>query len=156
MPKSKTKTMSKAEIEEWDKLYQYIKKNILKYDSSQNLPRTLVLRLKGLAYGKYIENKNIADQAQYSYKIVLYTFIMCKPKIDYILRTKNFDNEKHKFDYICKIIENNLNEVYTKYKKAQQAQISIQNSDTNVLDHSSATYQKNTKSNINPKLKDLW
>ena len=58
--------MTSVEKEQWDKLYQYVKNEILLYDSSQSIPSSLVLRLKGLTKGKYMENRNTEDKADYS------------------------------------------------------------------------------------------
>ena len=63
--------MTSIEKAEWDELYQYVKKEILFYDDSQAMPSNFVLRLRGLTKGKYIDNKNIEDKADYSFKIIL-------------------------------------------------------------------------------------
>ena len=55
----------KQEKEYFDKLYEYVK-SILRYDESQALPQWFVLRLKGLATGKYLANNHIKSRANYS------------------------------------------------------------------------------------------
>lgn len=55
------KKMSEKELQDWNELYQYVK-SILGYDENQALSKNMVLRLKGLTTGKFIENKNIQDE----------------------------------------------------------------------------------------------
>lgn len=148
--------MTDIEKAQFDKLYQYVKSEILMYDNTQSIPKSLVLRLKGLAVGKFLENKNIEDKAKYSYEIVLYTFQICKPVILEAVSNKSFETESQKFNYICKIIENNLNDVYTRVVKAKKSDEKIENMDNSNLLHSSAGYVQKTKDNKNKKLENLW
>lgn len=150
------KQMTDAEKVQFDKLYQYVRKEILMYDEAQSIPQSLVLRLKGLSVGKYIENKKIEDKAQYSYDIVLYTFQICKTMIFDAISNKNFNTEAQKFNYICKIVENNLNDVYMRVIKAKQSEKKIETMDTGNLLHSGAEYVQKTESNKNKKLENLW
>ena len=148
--------MTSIEMEQWDKLYQYVKKEILLYDDSQSIPSSLVLRLKGLTKGKYIENKSIEDKADYSYEIILYTFQICKPSIMSALTNRTFDNESYKFNYICKIVENNINDVYSRVNKAKKTEENIKSMDTSNLSHSGGSYQKKTEELKNKRLNELW
>lgn len=148
--------MTSIEKEQWNELYEYVKKEILMYDNSQSIPSNFVLRLKGLTKGKYIDNKNIEDRANYSYKTVLYTFQICKPSIMSALTTKTFENESYKFNYICKIVENNINDVYLRLNKVKKAEENIQSLDTNVLSHNGGVYQKKTEELKNKRLSELW
>ena len=148
--------MTSIEKEQWEKLYQYVKKDILLYNDSQSIPSNFVLRLKGLTKGKYIENKNIEDKANYSYEIILYTFQICKPSIMKALANKTFENESGKFNYICKIVENNINDVYLRVNKAMKIEENIQMLDTNALSHNGGSYKKKTEELKNNKLNELW
>ncbi len=111
--------MTETEKEQWRNLYQYIKKEILMYDNSQSIPSNLILRLKGLTKGKYIENKSQEDKANYSYDVILYAFQISKPMIMTAIQGKTFNTELQKFNYICKIVENNINDVYIRLNKRQ-------------------------------------
>ena len=106
----------KQEKEYFDKLYEYVK-SILGYDESQALPQWFVLRLKGLATGKYLANNHIKSRANYSNFVILSTFKFCRGKIEYALSSVAFSNEKHKLNYILKIVESNLNDVYERRQK---------------------------------------
>lgn len=148
--------MSSVEIEQWDKLYQYVRKEILLYDNSQSIPPSLVLRLKGLTKGKYIENRNTEDKADYSYEVILYTFQICKTEIMNALSNRTFKDESHKFNYICKIVESNINDVYLRLKKAKRTEESIKTMDTSNLSHKGGIYQKKTEELKNKRLNELW
>lgn len=148
--------MTSIEKEQWDRLYQYVKKEILLYNNSQSIPSSLVLRLKGLTTGKYIENKNIKDKANYSYEIILYTFQICRPSIMSAISNKVFESESNKFNYICKIVENNINDVYLRVQKSKKIDENIDKIDTNILSHNTGEYQKKTEELKNKRLDKLW
>ena len=148
--------MSNQEKTEFNELYNYVKNKILKYDDSQSLPSKFVLMLKGLKKGKYIESRNQEDRANYSYKTILYTFQICKPKIDYALSTVDFNDENHKFNYIVKIVESNLNDVYMRLKRAENQKCKTKRIDTQFLTSNTGhSYTKKTK-NTRKNLDDLW
>lgn len=148
--------LTQEEKTEWDELYQYVKKEILQYDKSQSIPPSLVLRLKGLSTGKFIENNNIPDKAKYSYKIILYAFQIHKQAILISIRNKEFKSEANKFNYICKIIENNLNDVYIRVCSAEKAKTKTEEAKLDNLSHDGAEYQKTEYKNDNKKLNNLW
>ena len=148
--------MTSIEKEQWDRLYQYVKKEILMYDDSQSIPPNLVLRLKGLTTGVLIYNKREKEKANYTYDTVLYTFQICKPKIMEVLSRKTFENERQKFNYICRIVENNLNDVYLRLKKINKSDDEIQSVDTSIISHDGGKYQKKTEEMKNKRLDDLW
>lgn len=72
------------------------------------------------------------------------------------ISNKNFNTEAQKFNYICKIVENNLNDVYMRVIKAKQSEKKIETMDTGNLLHSGAEYVQKTESNKNKKLENLW
>lgn len=148
--------MTSIEKEQWSNLYYYVKNEILMYDESQSIPSSLVMRLKGLLHGKYYDNNKTPHRADYTYETVLYTFQICKPAIMSGLSRKSFDNESARFNYICKIVENNLNDVYLRIKRAKKSEENIQNMDTDILTHSGSKYQKKTEELKNTRLNDLW
>jgi len=148
--------MTDIEKKQWNDLYQYVKKEILFYDNSQSIPPSLILRLKGLAKGKYIENRRIKDNADYSFEVILYTFKICRPAILKAVSNKEFENEKNKFNYICKIIENNINDVYSRLIKIKNSDDKINSLDTRVLSHKAGKYQRKTEDIKNKKLNELW
>ena len=112
--------MSEKEKQDWEALYFYVK-NLLDYDENQSLSSTMVLRLKGLLTNKFIENNNIQSTANYSYETVLNAFKYSSLDIQRALRTNSFKDEQHKFNYVLKIVEKNINTVYMKMRNTEKA-----------------------------------
>lgn len=148
--------MRDVEKQEWDELYRYVKKEILFYDDNQSLSSFICTKLKGIRTGKFIENKKIKSQAEYPYKIILYTFQICRPKILAALSGKTFESETQKINYICAIVRNNINDVYEMVKRKERNEEKVKTMDTNILTHKAAHYQTKTKELKNDKLKNLW
>lgn len=151
-PKNK---LSKEELEQWDDLYSYVKKEILLYDDNQNVPSEIVLRIKGLCKGKVIANNATKDNADYSLEILLYTFKLCKAKILSAICGKTFQNEISKFVYISKIVEGSINDVYERVTNAKKSQAKIEGIKVDSLYHDSAKYMP-TILKQNEKLRNLW
>ena len=150
------KTMTKEEKKEWSELFEYVKREILQYDESQKMPSSFALALRGLSTGKVMDNKKELDEADYSFKVILYTFQICKPQIMQALSGKDFKSECSKFVYICKIVESNINDVYLRLEKAEKARDKTEQIETNNLAHKGASYKQKTKVTQNNKLKNLW
>lgn len=155
MTRTTKKHMSKQDIEDWDELYWYVHTNVLGYDEDQSLSRNMVLRLKGLANNKFMANNNIADIANYSFKIILLTFKFCNADIQRGLSSVCFTDENHKFNYIMKIVESNLNNVYMRMKNAEKAKKKTETMDMNTATYSGAAYKTKTQK-TSDKLNDLW
>ena len=147
------KKMTEKQKQDWENLYYYVK-NLLGYDENQALSSTMVLRLKGLSTNKFIENNNIQDGANYSYEVILNTFKFCKLDIDKALRTNRFQNEQHKFLYITKIVENNINNVYMKMKNSQKAKEEAKNTTVEMPIHTGAEFKPKEKKV--EKFTNLW
>lgn len=154
MAKSK-KNMTKQEIEDWERLYEYVRCNVLGYDENQSLSKVMVLRLKGLTNNKFIANNNIEDTANYPYDVVLNAFKFSIMDINKALRTVDFKDEMHKFNYILKIVEPNINTVYMRMKNADKAKEKTETINMNAQFYEGAEY-KVTETNTSSKLNDLW
>lgn len=150
------KEMTYEDKQNWEKLYKYVKTNILGYDEEQSLPQYIIVRLLGLSRGKHIANNKSVNNANYSYDVILATFKYCSPDIQRALRTNSFKDEMHKFLYITKIVENNINTVYTKMKNIQKAKEEAKNTTVEAINHTGADYQRKTKETNNRLLNDLW
>lgn len=147
------KKMTEQEKQDWEDLYFYVK-NILNYDENQSLSNATVLRLKGLSTNKFMENKNIKNTANYSYKTILNTFKSCSPEINRALRTNNFKDEQHKVNYILKIVEKNINTIYMKMKRVEKAKEEAKKQTVETYTHVSAEYKPKEKKK--DKFSDLW
>lgn len=149
------KKMTEKEKQDWEALYFYVKK-LLGYDENQSLSSTMVLRLKGLLTNKFIENNNIESTANYSYEVILNTFKFCSPTINKALRTNRWSNEMHRFNYVLKIVESNINNVYLRMKNVQKTKEEAENTTVDAANHIGADYQRKTKEVNNKLLNDLW
>lgn len=153
VPKNK---MSQEDIENWNKLYDYVKRDVLGYDEKQGLSRPQVLRLKGLLNNKYMANNSIESTADYSFEIILLTFKFCMPDIRRVLHTVNFRDESHKFNYILRIVEDNINTVYLKMKKLEKSKEEAAKQDVSeAVNYENRFKSKEIKKNTN-KFDDLW
>lgn len=150
------KKMTEKEKKDWESLYMYVKTNIMGYDENQALSSTMVLRLKGLLTNKFMENNNIKSTANYSYETILNTFKFCSNNIQKALRTNSFKDESHKFNYVLKIVEKNINDVYMRMKSVERAKEEAKTTTLNAVNHVGAEYQRKTKETTNKLLDDLW
>lgn len=146
--------MTEEEKMAWDELYTYVRKNIMGYDDNQALSSTMVLRLKGLLTNKFMENNNIQSTANYSYDTILNTFKYSSIDIQRALRTNNFKDESHKFNYILKIVEKNINTVYVRMKNAEKAREEAKNTTIEAPVHTGAEFKPKEKKK--DKFTDLW
>ena len=147
------KKMSEKDKQDWDALYTYVK-NVMGYDENQALSSTMVLRLKGLLTNKFIENNNIQSTANYSYETILNAFKYSSLDVQRALRTNNFKDEQHKFNYILKIVEKNINTVYMKMRNAEKAKEEAKNTTIEVPTHTGAEFKPREKKK--DKFADLW
>lgn len=146
--------MTEEEKIAWDELYTHVKKNIMGYDDNQALSSTMVLRLKGLLTNKFIANNNTKDTANYSYETILNTFKYSSIDIQKALRTNNFKDESHKFNYILKIVEKNINTVYIKMKNVERAKEEAKKKTIEAPTHTMAEYKPKEKKK--DRFADLW
>lgn len=147
------KKMTEKELRDWESLYYYVK-GLLGYDENQALSSTMVLRLKGLLTNKFIENKNIEDGANYSYETILNTFKYCSTDIYRALRTNNFKNEMHRFNFVLKIVEKNINDVYMRMKSIEKAKEEAENATVEAPTHIGAEFKPKEKKK--DKFSNLW
>ena len=103
--------MTEQEKNDFRSLCDYIKKNILMYGDDKAFPKSMAIRLKGIAYGQHIINgKTEEKRIIYPYNVILATVIMNKGKMLYGIGATQFKNEQHLVNYIAKIIELNIND----------------------------------------------
>lgn len=154
---NKKNIRSNGEKQDWNELCLYVKKNILKYEDNMGFPKHLALRLMGLSQGKYIANNSIENQAKYSFKIILYTFKVCKDKINNYLYSNqtNIQDENHKINLVMKFVEAEINDVYLRCKNAQKNSTKTLNANIAQQESESADY-KTKKNDVSDKLNKLW
>ena len=150
------KKMSEKEKRDWEALYMYVK-SLLGYDENQALSSTMVLRLKGLLTNKFIENRSIESTANYSYETILNTFKYSSIDIQRALKINRFSDEMHRFNYILKIVERNINTVYMKTRNVMKSEEKIDEVDTTIANYTGVEYQtKQSTKNKEDKFSDLW
>lgn len=147
------KKMTEEEKIAWENLYYYVK-DLMGYDENQALSSTMVLRLKGLTTNKFIENSKIKSTANYSYETILGAFKFSSLDIQKALRTNRFADEQHKFNYILKIVEKNINTVYMKMKNVEKAKEEAKNTVVDIPTHTGAEFKPKTKKT--DKFSNLW
>lgn len=148
------KKMTEKEKQDWENLYYYVK-SLMGYDENQALSNTMVLRLKGLLTNKFMENNSIKSTANYSYETILNTFKYCSQDIQKALRTCNFKDEQHKFNYILKIVEKNINDVYIRMKTIEKTKEEAKTIDMSHTAKYVNTFKKKDKK-ANNRLDELW
>lgn len=124
------KQYSIKENNDWNELYQYIKKEILSYSEDMKLSSYAVLRLQGLRNGTFSANRNskvFLSTEGYQYKTILLTFKIKKMDILKSLKTVNFKDEQHKVNYIMTIINNNINDVCLRIKEREKSKERLNN-----------------------------
>jgi hypothetical protein len=151
---AKQKKETAQEKEDWESLYYYVKNNIMGYDENQSLSKGMVLRLKGLLTNKFMANNNIESTANYSYQTILNTFKFCSQDIKNGLRTNTFKDETHRFNYVLKIVEKNINDVYIRMRNAEKAKEEAKNISVEVPTHTGAEFKPREKKK--DRFSDLW
>lgn len=147
--------MTQQERDDWDAVYEYMKK-LLGYDENQMLPRSVVLRLKGMLNGKLMANNNTSDNAHYSFQVLLITLKYCTPTIRRAINNVRFIDESHKVNYIMRIVENNINTVYMRMKNAnaqKQKAVEIASGEVGTKD---VEYKPKKKADNNDRFSNLW
>lgn len=147
--------LTKEEKNEWEELYKYVKKDILGYSEDMKLPKRFILRLQGLHKGVFLANKNIPNQAEYSYRVILLTFKMKKFDIMVGMKNNTFKDENHKLNYIMLIVEGSLNDTVLRMEKLEKEKVKAGEIEININEEK-AEYVKKTKETKNKRLKDLW
>ena len=155
MAKANSKRMSIKDKKDWEALYEYVRHNVMGYDENQSLSKNMVLRLKGLLNNKFMANNNIEDTSNYSYETILLTFKFCMSDIQRGLRSTSFRDETHKFNYVLKIVESNINTVYMRLKNAEKSKQKTEAINMDTATHSGAEYQIKSRK-TSERLEDLW
>lgn len=145
--------MTLQDKKELKELLNYIKNNILYV---QKVPPLLRKKINELALDK-------DDNFIYTYKMILYSFMINKSKIEYAFNTKTFENEKHKINYMMVIVSNSMNDIKNKVLLNMKNQSYTVNdkqnaqmlADYNIL-HGSNKYVRKTKELNSDKVEELW
>lgn len=153
------KKMTEEEKLQWKELCEWIEINIFNYDIRiQRLQKKSYLILRGLQTGQNIANNNCEKFGNYPFNIILMTFKANKTKILNAIHNKDFENdESKKMSYVCAIVRDKINDMYSRYLNAQKTQEKVEIVNTNIMINESAEYKaNNTERKINKRLEGLW
>jgi hypothetical protein len=156
VPKLKT-TKRKKKVEDYDDfdlLYQYVKKDVLGYEDNFNLPKYMIYKLKEMETGRMYANTTHTSKYSYTYKEILETFKEQKSVIDKAFIYNTFENEKHKFSYAMAIVKNSINDFIIGVRNAEKQKLKVENEDVEFVENVKAEYKKTDKK-INSRLNDL-
>ena len=156
----KKETLLPRDKEQWKELCAWVELNIFEYETTQKLQRQACLTLDGLRKGQVVSNNGHDTYGEYPIEVILLTFKANKIQILNAIRGKNFESEDKKMRYICVIVRDKLNDVYTRYLNAQKSQEKVERVDTSVMSYQGAEYQNTSKNDEkkkqNGKFDDLW
>ena len=142
---------------EWKELCEWLEINIFNYDvPNQRLQTDACLVLQGLRKGKAVGNNNTEDNGCYPWNVILMTFKANKITIQNAIRNKDFNSERQKMTYVCTIVRDKLNDIYSRYLNAQKTQQKVESVDTSIMTHEGAEYKANTERKVNKRLEGLW
>lgn len=111
------------EDSDWDKAYQYFKKEYLKLDDWKEMQGHAVSRLRGLRIGKYYPNgRNVKILKRgYSYDTIYKAMVMARPIAMAKASGVNFADMKHKIDFFMKFITSQIEDVQLRIDKLNKA-----------------------------------
>lgn len=154
------KTLSPRKKKEWLELCAWVELNIFEYEPTQKLQTRACLTLDGLRKGQAFANNKNDTYGEYPLEVILLAFKANKTMILNAIKGKTFETEDKKMRYVCSIIRDRLNDIYTRYLNAQKTQKKAENVDTSIMTYQGAEYQSSTqndeKKKQNSKFDDLW
>lgn len=126
------KELLSEENKEWDEVYQYFRKEFLGLPKTTPLQEHEIKRLLGLRVGLYYpraNNTRILPRG-YSFKTILFTMKVVKPKIQNYLTTTTFVNHKHRIDGILRFITGEINDVQKRLDLQNKSNEKLEKVDT--------------------------
>lgn len=143
----------------WNELCDFVKIDVLGYDSVQQLPKFLIQRLQDIRNGTTTEpevGRVVRYKEGYEYEIILETFKECLEDIKFWAGKKSFKTERSRINYIMTIIENHIGEIYEKKKCENQRLDKVINQQFKDLDVINMDYKPvELKKNNTPKKVNL-
>lgn len=130
--------LKKYENDDWDNLYQYFRSDILGISKTQRLDDHSIKRLLGMRLGQYYpsgNNTRILPRG-YSYKTILLTLKIVKPKVLAYMKNTNFTNGQHRTNSIMKFVESEINDVNMRLEAQRKSSEKLsQNEDVEGFDY---------------------
>ena len=122
--KYKGKDLSYEDYKALKELYWWIEDKIFRFKDGEGFSRTegkfLSLRIQGLATGQYVKNNNRElDRSGYTIEEISNTFKFTMMEIQYGLDNYDFNDIKHKINYMMVIVESNINDMRERMKRVK-------------------------------------
>lgn len=134
----------------WDKLYQFVKFDILGYPTSFNLTSQQVLLLKSLTQKTIIGRGQKQVYNSYTYDEIFSVFEYYQNDIINALKYKQFKNDQSKLSYCVAIVRNKINDYLLNQRESQK---SIKKTNSIKIEVKEKKYNKTNK--VNKDLLDL-
>lgn len=143
---------------EFLKMCEWIEVEIFHYniEKKERLHRMACLRLQGLRKGKAVGNNKSEDYGDYSVECVFNTFKAHKTEILNAIKGKTFADESRKMAYICRIVENHLNDMAMRMNNAKVTQEKQDYVDVQTQNDVATEYKKQTEEIKNSAFEDIW
>ena len=159
--KAKTIEDKKAEIvgrkdEKFRDMCLWVETELLGYDGiDQKIQKAGALALIGLQKGQAVANNNCEQYGSYPIDVIFATFKINKFVIKNAIKNKKFDGELQKINYICAIVRNDLNDVYTRMRNAEMSKKKSEKANTEVQVNEVAEYQRQSE-DINESMSETF
>ncbi len=159
---AKKKEQLEIDQVEWLELCEYVAKHILGYtEGKEKFPKHIILRLRGLREGKFKGNNKMPKYADYSFKMILYTFKAKKLDILSACGRIDFKDEVHRFNVIMRIVEDNINDIIRRFKKIDETNEKFDNLEIIDLqlpdsEPKESIIQEPKQNKMAEKFKNLW
>ena len=145
---------------EWKNLCEWLEVNIFHYQiPDQRLQTDACMVLDGLRKGQGLADTRKPLNGYYPCEVLLIAFQFYKNTILNGIKGKDFgDSEENKMRYICAIVRDHLNDVYSRYLNAKKSHEKTETVELNAMSmEETAEYQSTVKDKKdNKKFEDLW
>ena len=135
MSKENKKDTTGWKNEDFLQMCNWVERELMGYSGTQRLHKNACLRLQGLRKGQSIANKYVILKA---------------------IKGKTFNSEDQKVAYICAIVSNRINDMYTRMKNAKKSEEKSEKIDIGAQNSEAAKYQRQTEEVINSTFEGIW
>jgi hypothetical protein len=149
--------LKREENSEWDKLYQYVRGEVLGLNPNVKLDQHLIKRLLGLRLGQYYpsgNNTRILPRG-YDFSTILIAFKLTKPKIQAYLNTGNFKDGDHRVNGMMKFVIGEIDDIARRLDAQKKSNEKLRNDEVKPLfDYTQGLKRKEGKKKIRNGLDD--
>lgn len=141
---------------EFLQMCSWIERELMGYTGTQRLHKNACLRLQGLRKGQHVANNSCEMYGEYPVNVVFNTFKANKFVILRAINGKTFETEDQKMAYICAIVSNRINDMYTRMKNAKKSEEKSEVIDIGAQNSEVAKYQRQTEEVVNSTFEEIW